>query len=60
MDELFGLLHQSRDGDTIQFYNCPSCEGELCVDCIIRKRGFFSTKYYCAKCGIQIRPEIGP
>lgn len=56
-EELFGVLHQSRDEETVNFYNCPACNGPLCVGCVVEKRGFFSKKYYCGKCGVQVYSE---
>ena len=54
MEELFGLLHQTREGDAIEFYSCANCQGELCADCLQVRRRLFSTKYYCPKCGCQV------
>ena len=59
IDDLFGIQHERRDGNTVEFYNCANC-GRLCIDCLQVKRGLFSTKYLCPKCGTQIHSEIEP
>jgi len=55
-DGIFGVIHERRDETIVQFYSCPNC-GQLCTECIQEKRGLFSRKYYCPKCGVQIHPE---
>ena len=58
LPELFGLIHRTRDeDDTVTFYNCENC-GQLCTGCLQAKRGLFSKKYCCPKCGTQIHPDV--
>ncbi len=59
--ELFGLQH-TRGGQTnqVDYFNCPTCKGQLCSACVLEKSGIFSTKFYCRKCGTEVNVSLQP
>ena len=58
--ELFGLKRLRRDVTAFEYYNCPSCHGQLCAACVKEKSGIFSTKHYCGKCGMEVQSRTAP
>ena len=52
LDGLFALyVGQERE---VHYAICPSCKGTLCSNCTQVKRGVFSTKVQCIRCGSEL------
>jgi transcription elongation factor Elf1 len=63
MVELFGLQIVDRgSGETyrVDYFSCPTCEGDVCWDCV-EEKGFLIKNYSCKKCGDNLeRIETNP
>jgi hypothetical protein len=47
-------------GAKIYYLNCPTCRGQLCINCTDVKSGIFSTRYYCRRCHNELSPVQQP
>lgn len=56
----FGTQHYQAGQTQVQYYTCPACNGLLCLTCVNEKKGVFSTKYYCKRCGTQANVSSQP
>jgi hypothetical protein len=55
LEKMFGLQVVGASGETfrIDFFTCPSCQGDVCWDCI-EEKGFLIKTYSCKKCGSRL------
>jgi len=58
--EIFGLRDSKAKEIQVDYFNCPVCKGQLCGNCLVEKKGIFSTKYYCKKCNTELQLMAGP
>ena len=52
VDRYFGFL--VGEDRQMHYASCPTCKGQLCANCSEIRRGFFSTKVLCKRCGGEL------